>query len=84
MHPFTRPNTEIDVERYTPPEIAAAVRETLGEIDLDPCTTTTVNRTFIRAKRFYTKETDGLDRENSPWKGRVYVNPPSYIERGET
>jgi hypothetical protein len=80
MHPFARPNTTIDVERYTPPEIAAAAREALGNIDLDPCTTELVNRTFIRATRFYTKENNGLDRERMPWAGRVYVNPPSYIE----
>ena len=81
MHPFARPNTAIDVERYTPPEIAAAARDALGSIDLDPCTTELVNRTFIRASHIYTKETNGLDREKSPWAGKVYVNAPSYIER---
>lgn len=80
MHPFTtnRAIDNADTERYTPPEIVAAVRETLGSIDLDPCTTELVNRTFIRANYIYTKETDGLNRENNPWAGKVYINPPSF------
>lgn len=67
---------EADIERYTPPEIVAAVKDTLGQIDLDPATTTLVNSTFIRAKRYYTEQTNGLDRENSLWNGKVYINPP--------
>lgn len=82
MHPFT--TTNADVERYSPPEIVAAARETLGGIDLDPCTTELVNRTFIRASHIYTKETDGLNREACPWIGRTYINAPSriYLTRG--
>lgn len=78
---FTNPNTVPDVERYTPPEIVAATREALGGIDYDPCTTELVNRTFIRATHIYTKKTNGLDREKSPWTGNIYINAPSYIER---
>lgn len=81
---FTNPNTVPDVERYTPPEIVAATREALGGIDLDPCTTALVNGTFIRASHYYTKENNGLNRERMPWAGRVYINPPSYIERDGT
>lgn len=75
MQPFIKHHAPPDSERYTPPEIVAAVKDTLGQIDLDPATTPLVNRTFIRAKRFYTKETDGLNTDN-PWQGRVYINPP--------
>jgi hypothetical protein len=78
MHNYGHKN-EPDAERYTPPEIVAAVKETLGQIDLDPATTTLVNETFIRAKRYYTKETDGLNREN-PWTGKVFINPPGGIK----
>ena len=67
---------EADVERYTPPEIVAAVKDTLGQIDLDPATTTLVNSTFIRAKKYYTEQDDGLNREVNPWSGKVYINPP--------
>jgi hypothetical protein len=74
MNPFTR-GEEPDVERYTPPRVVAAVREALGRIDLDPASTELVNATFIRAKRIYTKASNGLDREK-PWAGRVYCNPP--------
>jgi hypothetical protein len=80
MQPFVKANTPTDVERYTPPDIIAAVQEALGRIDLDPCTTELVNRTFIRAKHTYTRDTNGLDRERSPWAGRVFINPPSWIE----
>jgi hypothetical protein len=75
MQPFLKHVSPPDSERYTPPEIIAAVKEVLGQIDLDPATTPLVNKTFIRAKQFYTKETNGLNREN-PWGGRVYINPP--------
>lgn len=74
MNPFNR-GLEPDEERYTPPRIIAAVYKALGHIDLDPATTNLVNDTFIRAKRIYRKETDGLNREN-PWKGKVFINPP--------
>lgn len=67
---------ESDTERYTPPEVVAAVKDTLGQIDLDPATTTLVNKTFIRAKKYYTEQNDGLDQENCPWSGKVYINPP--------
>ena len=66
-------------ERYTPPEIVAAVKDALGTIDLDPCTTQLVNNTFIRAKRFYTEKDNGLDEERNPWQGKIYVNPPGNI-----
>lgn len=74
---------EADTERYTPPEVVAAVKDTLGQIDLDPATTTLVNSTFIRAKKYYTELDDGLDRENNSWGGKVYINPPNNLHRGD-
>jgi len=66
---------EPDQEQYTPPEIVIAAKDTLGTIDLDPCTTELVNKVFIRAKYIYTKEQNGLNRE-LPWQGKVFINPP--------
>ena len=74
---------EPDIERYTPPEIVAAVKEALGEIDLDPATTELVNSTFIRARKYYTIETDGLSREKSPWARKVFINPPGNMPHHE-
>ena len=44
----------------------------MGGIDLDPATTKAVNDR-IKAKKFYTKQDNGLLKE---WKGRVFLNPP--------
>lgn len=57
-------------EWYTPPEVIARVVETLGVIDLDPCSDS--SETVPSTVRF-TKETNGLEQ---PWQGRVYMNPP--------
>lgn len=59
-------------EWYTPPEIISAVRIVLGEIDLDPASSDIANR-IVKAKRYYTKENDGLSKE---WSGRIFLNPP--------
>ena len=77
---------EADTERYTPPEVVAAVKDTLGQIDLDPATTKLVNNTFIRAKKYYTEQDDGLNRENCPWSGsektKVFFDWGHQEERG--
>lgn len=60
------------VEWYTPARYFEGVRETLGEIDLDPASNPMANAT-VGAKHFFTKEDDGLELD---WYGRVFVNPP--------
>jgi hypothetical protein len=59
-------------EWYTPGKYIAAVREALGDIDLDPASSAQANAT-VRAKDVFTQEDDGLARG---WFGRVFVNPP--------
>lgn len=62
-------------EHYTPPEIIAAARYTLGEIDLDPASCARAN-TVVKARAFCHR--DGLDAdwdfEQAP--ARVWLNPP--------
>lgn len=65
------------VEWYTPDWVIERARQTLGEIDLDPCTTESVN-TRIGASLYYTAEDDGLVQ---PWFGKIWLNPP--YSRGE-
>ena len=52
------------IEWYTPPEIIRS----LGEFDLDPCTSEIAYKLNSSAKNYYTKEDDGLSKE---WLGRV-------------
>lgn len=59
-------------EWYTPPNIIAAAREVLGEIDLDPASCDKANK-VVQASKIYTKEQNGLQL---PWHGRVWLNPP--------
>lgn len=59
-------------EWYTPGKYIEAVREALGDIDLDPASSEQANRT-IKAKEIFTEEQDGLELD---WHGRVFVNPP--------
>lgn len=61
-----------DTEYYTPAYILDAVREVLGEIDLDPASCEEANE-YVRAKKFFTKDDNGLGFE---WFGKVFMNHP--------
>ena len=59
-------------EWYTPEKYIEAVRDVLGEIDLDPASSTYAQET-VRAKSYFTPMDDGLAQD---WHGRVWLNPP--------
>jgi hypothetical protein len=59
-------------EWYTPAKYIEAVREVLGDIDLDPASSAQANA-VVRATEIYTQFDDGLTRE---WRGRFFMNPP--------
>ena len=59
-------------EWYTPPEIVDRAVQTLGQIDLDPCSNGGESPN-IPAETHLTKADDGLSQ---PWHGCVWMNPP--------
>jgi ParB family chromosome partitioning protein len=61
-----------DTEWYTPPAYIAAARLVLGDIDLDPATTTAANA-VVKAGQIFTEHDNGLAQR---WDGRVWLNPP--------
>lgn len=61
----------------TPVEYLPYIDALLGDIDLDPCSTNHANAQFLRAKKIYTLEDDGLNIQE-PWTGKTYLFPPSY------
>jgi ParB family chromosome partitioning protein len=61
------------IEWYTPSKYLDAVRDVLGEIDLDPASSEIAQRT-VNAARYYTITDDGLTKA---WRGKVWLNPPS-------
>lgn len=79
-------NTEI----YTPPEIVDAWHDVLGEIDLDPASSETANRS-IRAKAIFTEPAYTVTQQEGQlstrhyeswgglghrWPGKCCLNPP--------
>lgn len=69
-------------EAYTPREVVAAARATLGEIDLDPASCPLAN-TVVRATMFYSL-TNGPSGLESTWRGNVFCNPPGGKADGES
>jgi len=59
-------------EWYTPEKYIILARKVMGDIDLDPASSSHAQR-FIKAGKFFTKAENGLDRE---WFGSVWLNPP--------
>jgi hypothetical protein len=59
-------------EWYTPSSIIEAARESMGGIDLDPCSCEEAQE-IVEAGTWYDKERNGLVQ---PWHGRVWLNPP--------
>lgn len=66
-----------NTEYYTEEYLIEMAREVMGYFDLDPASSETANKT-VKAKQFYTKETDGLKQD---WAGKVWMNHP--FSKGE-
>jgi hypothetical protein len=60
------------IDWNTPPHIVQLVLNTMGKVDLEPCSNTRINPN-IPGSRLYTITESGLEKT---WTGRVYVNPP--------
>ncbi len=59
-------------EWYTPKETIEAVREVMGEIDLDPASSKEAQK-VVKAVEWWGEEDNGLEQK---WSGRVFLNPP--------
>ena len=65
-------NATGEFEWYTPRKYIEAARLTMGTIDVDPASSEVANE-IVRAKKYYTKENDGLLQD---WPGNIWMNPP--------
>lgn len=63
--------SSVSDEWYTPEHVVTAAIETLGAIDLDPCSNP--GEPNVPAREHYTAADDGLALG---WRGAVYMNPP--------
>jgi ParB family chromosome partitioning protein len=59
-------------EWFTPDIYIDSAREVMGGIDLDPATSKACQKR-IKAKKYYTTNTNGLDKD---WSGNIWLNPP--------
>ena len=59
-------------EWYTPSEYIEAAKRVMGDIDLDPASSTIANET-VKAKKFFSADDNGLIQD---WSGRIWLNPP--------
>ena len=59
------------IDWQTPDVYLEAARKVMGDIDLDPSSSDSAQKR-IKAKRYYTRHTNGLDKV---WSGRVWLNP---------
>ncbi|NBR23741.1 MAG: hypothetical protein EBU08_08215 [Micrococcales bacterium] len=69
--------THITSDWLTPVDYLPYIDALLGDIDLDPCSTYHANAQFLRAKKIYTLDDDGLNIQD-PWTGVTYLFPPTY------
>ena len=69
--------TNVVDDWLTPVEFLPYIDALLGDIDLDPCSTARANKEFLRAKKIFTYEDDGLNTD-IPWTGKTYLFPPTY------
>ncbi len=60
-------------ELLSPEGLREAARAALGGIDLDPASSPEMNA-YIRATAYYER---CINRFPEPWRGRVFLNPPS-------
>lgn len=60
------------IEWWTPKIYIEAIREVMGDIDLDPASCADANK-IVGAKKYYTEDSDGLIQT---WRGRIFLNPP--------
>lgn len=63
----------------TPPEYVALAAKVMGGIELDPASSCEANARFVRAKRIWSIEDNGLEQS---WQSEtLWMNPP-YSSRG--
>jgi hypothetical protein len=66
-------HSAISNSHVTPPELVESVREVLGHIDLDPCSTHLANARVVKSRVFYTESVNGFAQN---WAGTAFFNPP--------
>lgn len=60
---------------FTPGVYTEMAREVMGDIDLDPFSSSAANR-HVRAKRYFDPKTDAFKQVWFQEQGRVFMNPP--------